>query len=401
MNNSNFEFKILKKSKVSKARLGILKTPHGEVKTPAFVTVGTKGTVKSLSPHDLEEIGTQMVFVNTYHTVIFPGVEIIEKSGGIHQFSQIKKPIITDSGGFQVFSLANKKRIKIFHDENEEAVSLVKISDEGVEFRSPLDGKKLFFTPEFSIDAQIKIGADLLVAFDECIYYGASYKYAKKATERTHQWAARSLEAFKSKTCLPARQVKNQKLKINKQKLFGVIQGGLFKDLRQQSAKFISSLPFFGLAIGGVSVGETKKEMRDQVSWVMEVIGDDKRPIHLLGVGEIDDVLDGIKMGIDMMDCVIPTRHARMGKLYQVQSSKLKVKSWEEVDIFKSKYRDDLRPIDENCECYTCQNFTRAYLHHLFKQRELLAYRLATIHNLYFFEQLFKKIRELIKNDQF
>jgi len=398
----DFLFKIFKKSKKSQARLGLLKTPHGEVKTPAFVAVGSKSSVKSLTQEDLDKIGTQMIFVNTYHTVLSPGVNIIQKAGGIHKFSGIKQPIITDSGGFQVFSLRREtmqKRnvtqnyVKIANDDSQAEPLLLKISKDGVEFRSPIDGKKLFFTSEFSIEAQQKIGGDLIVAFDECTYYGASYEYTKKAMERTHEWAVRSLKASKLK-------VQSQKLKVNEQRLFGIIQGGLFKDLRQKSAEFISSLPFFGLAIGGVSVGETKKEMREQVSWVMEVIADDKRPIHLLGVGEIDDIFDAIKMGVDTMDCVIPTRHARMGKLYQVKSQKLKVKSYEEIDIFKSKYKDDLKPIDKHCQCYTCKNFTRAYLHHLFKQRELLAYRLATIHNLYFFEKLFEDIRNLIKNDK-
>lgn len=387
----DFSFKILKRSKKSKARLGLLKTPHGIVKTPAFVTVGTKGTVKSLAPDDLEKTGTQMVFVNTYHSVLSPGTDILEKAGGIHQFSGIKKPIITDSGGFQVFSLAQKKRkIKINNDDGEQLASLVKINDEGVEFFSPFNGQKIFFTPEFSIRAQKKIGGDLVVAFDECVYYGASYEYAKKATERTHRWAVKSLESFKLQT--------TKAKSTNNQEIYGVIQGGVFRDLRRQSAKFISSLPFFGLAIGGVSVGETKKEMRDQVSWVMEIISQEKRPIHLLGVGELDDVIDMVKMGVDTMDCVIPTRHARMGKIFtKIKNSKFKIQNFEEIDIFKNKYRDDIKPIDKNCLCYTCQNFSKAYLHHLFKQRELLAYRLATIHNLTFFEKLFEEIRSLIE----
>jgi queuine/archaeosine tRNA-ribosyltransferase len=419
-----FEFKILKKSRKSKARLSILTTPHGQIETPAFVTVGTKGTVKSLTPEDLDEVRAQMIFINTYHTVLSPGVDIVKKAGGIHKLTGIKQPIITDSGGFQVFSLTRKttqKRnitqnsAKIFNDDNQTEPLLLKISDDGVEFRSPIDGRKLFFTPEFSIEAQKKIGGDLMVAFDECTYYGAPYKYTKKAMERTHQWAERSLKQYVGAVHEPLEKRANRDSPLQKnfinipnmllngfQRLYGVIQGGLFKDLRRESAKFISSLPFFGLAIGGVSVGETKKEMREQVSWVVDVIGNDKRPIHLLGVGEIDDIFDAVKMGIDTMDCVVPTRHARMGKLYRkVQSSKFKVQNYQEIDIFKSVYKGDLSPIDINCQCYTCKHLTRAYLHHLFKQRELLAYRLATIHNLYFFERLFKNIRKLIENDKF
>jgi tRNA-guanine transglycosylase len=427
---SSFNFTILKKSKKSLARLGILKTPHGEIKTPAFVAVGTKATVKSLTPEDLDQINSQMVFINTYHTVLSPGIKIIQKAGGIHKFSGIKVPIITDSGGFQVFSLTRpspvqrdeagtcdqKRKVIFLQSEGENTASLVKITNDGVEFRSPIDGKKLFFTPEFSIEAQREIGGDLMVAFDECTYYGASYKYTKKAMERTHEWAKRSLAASKSKVVLRQVQndteqslgIKSQKSEVKEQKLFGVIQGGLFEDLRRQSAKFIASLPFFGIAIGGVSVGETKKEMRDQVYWVMDVVADDKRPIHLLGVGEIDDIFDMVKIGVDTMDCVVPTRHARMGKLYKYQISNIKyqkhisnIKNIKEIDIFKSVYKGDLNPIDKNCQCYTCQHFTRAYLHHLFKQRELLGYRLATIHNLYFFERLFERIRNLIENNQF
>lgn len=385
-----FNFTILKKSKKNKARLGVLKTPRGEVKTPAFVTVGTKGTVKSLTPEDLDAIGTQMVFVNTYHTVLSPGVEVIEKTGGIHAFSGIKKPIITDSGGFQVFSLSRAQ----LQSHPEGVIGThprgVRITDDGVEFRSPIDGEKFFFTPEFSIEAQQKIGADFTVAFDECVPYGASYEYTKKAMERTHRWAVRSLSASKFK-------IQNEKLKI-KQEMYGVIQGGCFEDLRKESAKFICSFPFFGLAIGGVSVGETKKEMRDQIGWVIKVIKDDLRPRHLLGIGEFDDIIDAVAMGIDTMDCVIPTRHARMGKLYKVKSQTLKVKSYGEIDIVKQEYKKDFAPVDEHCQCYTCHHFTKAYLHHLFKQRELLAYRLATMHNLHFIERLFEGLREEIGN---
>lgn len=419
---SSFDFSILKKSTKSKARLGILKTPHGNIKTPAFITVGTKGTVKSLTPDDLETIGTQMVFVNTYHTVLSPGVEVIEKVGGIHAFSGINKPIITDSGGFQVFSLARNSITEVGTGHcpvptNEitltrKTLNHVKITDDGVEFRSPIDGTKYFFTPEFSIQAQQKIGADLIVAFDECVPYGASYEYTKKALERTHKWAQRSLNQHNIKVGVG----RDRPLQV----LYGVIQGGCFEDLRKESARFISALPFFGLAIGGVSVGETKKEMRDQVRWVMDELGDDPRPRHLLGIGEFDDIFDAVAMGIDTMDCVIPTRHARMGKLYVDQNPKSKVsrttgfpqtgsyatrfagkspEKYGEIDILKQGYKKDLNSIDANCECYTCQHFTRAYLHHLFKQRELLAYHLATIHNLYFIEQIFFDIRKSIADD--
>lgn len=445
MKRDNFSFKVLKRSKKSKARLGVLKTPHGQIKTPAFVTVGTKATVKSLTPEDLNKIGSQIIFVNTYHTVLSPGVDLIKKAGGIHQYTGIEKPVISDSGGFQVFSLArqshveskltDKKRISFRQNEDRSKTLLVKITSDGVEFRSTFDGRKFYFTPEFSIEAQRKIGADFMVTFDECTYYKASYKYTKEAMQRTHSWALRSLKAFSSQSFNVSRlrnpyrktsEVKGQKNKKRKtkpsddtgsdtvrpepinQRLFGVIQGGMYEDLRKKSTQFIASLPFFGLAIGGVSVGETKRQMREQIFWAMEVIEKDKRPRHLLGVGQIDDIFDTILMGVDMMDCVIPTRHARMGKLYQ-DKKLLKIKDKKQIskisnenlliDMMKSKYKDDLRPVDEECGCYTCANFTRSYLHHLFKQKELLVYRLATIHNLYFMEKLFEKIREGIASD--
>lgn len=439
---ASFGFKILKRSKKSEARLGIIKTPHGDIKTPAFVPCGTKGTVKSLTPEDLEAIGTQCVFVNTYHIVLSPGVDVVERTGGIHKFSRIDKPIITDSGGFQVFSLArikstpgvlplrsltlgvkNLNKTPGVKERNKrtpgvEYPHIVKITDDGVEFRSHIDGSVHHFTPEFSIKAQRKIGADLVVAFDECVHYEASRKYTERAMKRTHDWARRSLEAFGKPPGVsrpePSREgsstprvkkfkleARSYKLKANEQQLYGVIQGGMYKDLRQESAQFITSLPFFGLGIGGVSVGETKREMRDQIKWVMDTIKDDPRPRHLFGVGEIDDIFDMIKMGIDTFDCVIPTRHARMGKLYRITNTELRITSYEMIDIFKSKFKKDLSPVDKNCHCYTCANFTRAYLHHLFKQRELLAYRLATIHNLYYMEKLFKNIRDAISKDRF
>lgn len=380
----SFNFEILHQSKKSKARLGIIKTPHGDIQTPAFVTVGTKATVKSLSPEDLDGIGTQFVFVNTYHMVLSPTPDIVAAAGGIHTFSRISKPIITDSGGFQVFSLGRAKipdrKANPIRDRNvptirdyivNESPRLVKITDDGVQFRSHTDGKLYYFTPEFSIEAQKKIGADFIVAFDECIYYGASEKYARKSVERTHRWAIRSVEAFG---------------KPEKQKMYGVMQGGMYQDLHGESAKFIAGLPFWGLAIGGVSVGMTKKEIRDCVRWAMDIIETDPRPRHLLGIGHIDDIVDMVKMGVDTFDCVLPTRMARVGKLY----------SEDLLEITKLEFKNDLDPVEKKCECYTCKNFSRAYLHHLFKQRELLAYRLATIHNLHFIEKLFQQVREAI-----
>lgn len=384
---TNFSFSITHKSKKTSARLGELHTPHGVIQTPAFVTVGTKGTVKSLTPQDLDMIGTQMVFVNTYHMVLSPTPEIVAAHGGIHVFSKIAQPIITDSGGFQVFSLGreNTEILRSAQDDLDKPPHRVKITDDGVAFRSPIDGTLHMFTPEFSIDAQKKIGADLIVAFDECLPVGATYKQTERSIVRTHEWAKRSLAAFNDNgTGLSPTQA-----------MYGVIQGGMFEDLRRKSAEYIASLPFWGLAIGGVSVGETKEQMREQTKWAIDGIKDDFRPRHLLGVGGIDDILDLVKLGIDTFDCVLPTRHARNGTLYSNDPNSKNFL----LDIQHAHFKTDFSSIDSECACFTCKNFSRAYVHHLFKQRELLAYRLATIHNLTFIESLFAKLRNDIAHD--
>jgi len=498
-------FKVLLKSSKSKARLGEIKTSHGVIKTPTFVAVGTKATVKSLLPELLKQIGVQSAFVNTYHLVCSPGVETIEKTGGVHKYANLNLPLMSDSGGFQVFSLAreeknqqrvfestltpikvegssksliekqllkiNYKKIKeqSFSSKSktadirgEEKPMLVKITNEEVKFRSIFDGRLIEFTPEKSIEYQMKIGADIMMAFDECIYYGASYKYTKKATERTHQWLKRCVDFFKTrqrnflsqwgplhpkseKNLLPLffkkkfqhhdflltspptkvggspkSLTKNQVFPFPNlnQFLYGVIQGGIFKDLRTKSAEFVCSQNVDGIAIGGVSVGETKKEMRDQVKWVADYLPED-RPVHLLGVGQVDDILDLVKYGIDSFDCVEPTRLARMGVIYQIfqvrhqvfestspstkvggfpksLTQKLISSFFQKLDINKSSYKNNLEPVDLNCCCYVCQNFTKSYLHHLFKQRELLGYTLATYHNLYVMEGFFEIIRKMI-----
>ncbi|PJA50017.1 tRNA guanosine(34) transglycosylase Tgt [Candidatus Shapirobacteria bacterium CG_4_9_14_3_um_filter_39_13] len=364
-------FKILSADQKTMARRGEITTSHGKILTPAFVPVGSQATVKSLTPHDLKEIGTQVFFVNTYHLYLRPGAEMIEKLDGLHQFMKWDGPIMTDSGGFQVFSLGRRE--------------LVKIDYHGVTFYSHLDGSKHRFTPEKSIEVQQKLKADMMVAFDECAPYPTTHVYAETAMKRTHRWALRSLAAKKRKD----------------QFLFGVIQGSVYKDLREQSTKFISSLEFDGIAIGGVAVGESKKEMIQVLDWVMPILTKEKkqRPIHLLGVGEIDDIFAAVEKGIDMMDCVMPTRLARMGWIL-TQNPKLKNKDFR-YDITKSKFADNKEPPDPDCDCYLCRNFSRAYLHHLFRTHELLAYRLATYHNLFFIEQLFVKIREAIKKGEF
>lgn len=392
-NTTAYSFITSYSSTSSSARLGILKTPHGEVKTPAFVTVGTKGAVKSLDAVDLNSTKTQCVFSNTYHLILSPGDTIIQKFKGIHNYANINKPIITDSGGFQVFSLGKMKQNKILDKINayddEGVPSLIKITDDGVIFRSHHDGTKIEFTPEFSITAQYNIGADLIVAFDECVFYGASEKYTQKSLNRTHDWAKRSIIILK-------------KLK-SKQKLYGVIQGGLYKALREKSTNYIASLPFWGLAIGGVSVGETKQEMRNIALWVTQLLKGDMRPIHMLGVGHLDDIISMVRKGIDTFDCVVPTRLARMGKLYcnmpKINKTTYIENNKHYIDISEKKYKNDQKPIDILCKCPVCTLYSRSYLHHLFKQKELLYYRLATIHNLYFIETFFENIRIAIAND--
>ena len=445
-------FKVFHNSKKSKSRLGEIMTDHGAIKTPAFVPAATKGTIKSLSPQLIKEIGIQAGCVNTYHLVTHPGAKIIEKAGGIHKYSQLNMPLMSDSGGFQVFSLTRSNRdsasqffitreslprqeagslskvkkivsassasqTKKANIRGEEEPFLVKISEEGVKFRSTYDGTLIEFTPEKSMEYQRKIGADINIAFDECIPYGSSYEYSKKATVRTHQWLLRSIGQYqKSKiknqnenlNIENSMKTENCKLKIN-QHLYGVIQGGIFEDLRKESAEFVVSQDTPGVAIGGISVGETKKEMRNQVRWVADYLPKD-RPVHLLGVGQIDDIVDLVKYGIDTFDCVEPTRLARMGMIYQIfnfqfsifnKNSKFKIRNenFGEIDINKSIYKNDLNPIVTNCQCYTCLNFTRSYLHHLFKQREILGYTLATFHNLWVMEKLFEGIRKAIGND--
>ncbi|MDO8496993.1 MAG: tRNA guanosine(34) transglycosylase Tgt [bacterium] len=397
-------FSVLQRSKKSKARLGEITTSHGVIKTPAFVPVATKGTLKSLTPSQTQDIGVQVSFVNTYHLVTHPGTDIIENAGGIHEFSKLIYPLMSDSGGFQVFSLARgitqnltqkdaeNKRIANVHGDEQPMV--VKIDEDGVTFRSTYDGKVIEFTPEKSMEYQRQIGADLIMAFDECTYYPATHEYAKKAMERTHVWLTRCVSQYQISNI----KYQNESAKLKKhQYLYGIIQGGMFEDLRKESAKFVVEQDTPGVAIGGVSVGETKEEMREQVEWVSPYLPPD-RPVHLLGVGHIDDILDAVVHGIDTFDCVEPTRLARVGILMQHVTCNMKqIGKSNEIDINKSVYKNNLEPIDELCHCYTCHNFTKSYLHHLFKQRELLGYTLATIHNLSVMESFMEEVRKQIE----
>ena len=375
-------FKILKKSKKSKARLGLIKTAHGQIATPAFLPVATQATIKTLTPADLKEIGFPALLCNTYHLYLRPGEKIIQKLGGLHQFMNWSGPIITDSGGFQVFSLGFGlehgvgKIAEIFPENFKKPPKLVKpklvkIDEQGAEFSSHLDGSKHQLTPQKSIQIQQALGADIILAFDECTSPLATKQYTQRAMKRTHRWA---------EICLKVKKRKDQSL-------FGIIQGGQWKDLRIKSAQFISQMSFDGLAIGG-SLGKTKKDMLKILDWVIPEMPEQK-PRHLLGIGYPEDLNKAIKKGIDLFDCVYPTRLARHGTFLTNQG---------ELNILNSSYRRDKKPIMKNCSCYTCRHFSRAYLQHLFKAKEILGPRLATFHNLWFINRLMKKIREDIRN---
>ncbi len=374
------EFKILKKSKKSGARLGVIKTPHGEVQTPAFVAVGTQATVKTLSPDEIISANTQMMIANTYHLHLKPGDNIVKKQGQIHNFMKLDKPIMTDSGGFQVFSLGFGRDYhvgKINIDAKElikkgDQPKNVKITEEGVEFRSYLNGDKIFMGPKESIRIQENIGADIMFSFDECTSPTATYEYTKDALERTKRWIKRSLDAKKTD-----------------QALYGIIQGGRYKDLRIESAKYANSLDFDGFGIGGEFGGE-KSEMVKMIKWVNAEL-DEKKPRHLLGIGFLEDMEKVIKAGVDTFDCTVPTHYARHGSAFT---------SHGKIDLKKTKLLVSKLPLDKNCDCYVCQNFTRGYLSHLIKAREILGLRLLSHHNLHFFNAYVANIRQKIKKGE-
>jgi len=380
-----FSFKILKKSQKSKARLGLIKTPHGVIHTPAFLPVATQGSVKTLCFQDIEKIGFEALLANTYHLYLRPGSKIIKKLGGLHKFMNWSGPLITDSGGFQVFSLgagreqkvgkvlseAEKQKSRISLESDLKRGRLVKITEKGVYFQSHLDGSLHFFTPQKSIKIQEELGADIIFAFDECTSPLHSYEYTQKAMERTHRWAEESLLAHQRKD----------------QALFGIVQGGPFADLRKKSAQFIGQLPFAGFGIGG-SFGQ--EEMKKTLSWTIPYLPKSK-PIHLLGIGYRKDILTAVKQGVDLFDCVQPTRLARHGIFLTKK---------DQIDILKPIYQEDKKPIQKNCSCFVCQNFSRAYLHHLFKTKEMLGYRLATYHNLWLMKKFMEEIKEKIRKGE-
>lgn len=385
----NFSFEILKKDKKTKARLGSLSTRNGKIETPYFVPVATAGVIKGLDSNDLESLGVQCILANTYHLHLQPGEKIIKNSKGLHKFMNFKKPIFTDSGGFQAFSLGLGKvhgigKIGFFPEKNKAVSSennLTRINNKGVYFKSIRDGSEHFIGPKESMKIQSDLGSDIIMAFDECTSPFSDYEYTKKATERTHDWAKISL-----------------KYRDKKQAIYGIIQGGEYKDLREFSSKIICSMKFDGIAIGG-SLGKSKKEMFKIIDWIIPYL--DNRPIHLLGIGEISDVFEAIERGIDTFDCVHATRIARRGNLFISPESKGNVKNKFRINIKNSKYKKDLKPIDKNCKCPVCKNYSRKYLNHLYKARELTYFRLASIHNIYFMLKLMKEIRQAIKEDKF
>ncbi len=357
-----FDFKILKKSRKSAARLGALKTPHGVIRTPAFVPVATKGALRGADFPTAKKYGADIFMMNTFHLFHNGRYQTIAKAGGLHQFTQCQAPIMTDSGGFQVFSLGfgNEHKIgKVQQNNTEEnngfktGRNLVKITEEGVKFVSPFDGRKLEMTPESSIKIQQQLGADLIFAFDECTSPRSDYEYTKKSMERTHRWAERCLKAFK-----PGRQA-----------LFGIVQGGEFKDLRRQSAEFIGRQPFFGIGIGGAFGKTTMYNILQEIQPLLP----EEKPRHLLGIGEPKDIIESVKKGIDMFDCVIPTRLARHNTAMTSQGK---------ISLRAAKFLKNKRPIDPKCQCRVCQNHSRSYICHLLKEKEIAAIILLTEHNL-------------------
>jgi len=388
---SPISFKIEKKINGQLGRAGLLSTPHGIINTPAFVTVGTKATVKALTPEQVKDLGVQVVLANTYHLYLQPGDEIIKQAGGIQKWMNWHGPTMTDSGGFQVFSLGaayGKKLGKLTKmpaellleskpdQDVEEKPKLATIDPNGVTFRSHIDGSAHYFTPEKSIEIQHNIGADIIFAFDECTSPIESVHYQSQSLDRTHRWAKQSLEYHKSK--------ENSK----KQALFGIVQGGRHENLRKESAEFIGALDFDGFGIGG---SFAKEDMKNAVKWVNEILPEEK-PKHLLGIGEPEDLFYGVENGCDLFDCVAPTRNARNGGLYT---------RYGKVNILNAKYTNDFVPIDPECNCYTCKNYSKAYLAHLFRAKEMLGATLASIHNLYFISSLVENIRLSILDGKF
>ncbi|MDO8281044.1 MAG: tRNA guanosine(34) transglycosylase Tgt [Thermodesulfovibrionia bacterium] len=365
------------------ARLGQIHTARGIINTPAFIPVGTLATVKSMSVEEMKEIGAEIILSNTYHLYLRPGHDVIRNLGGLHKFMNWDGPMLTDSGGFQVFSLS----------------PLRKITEEGVEFRSHLDGSTHFLTPELAMEIQAALGSDIAMAFDECTPYPATREYALKSLQLTTRWAERCLKE-KNKNTPPSPPLTKGGIGgvVNSQALFAIVQGGVFKDLRKQSAEELMSLPtgqagmdFDGYALGGLSVGEPKDMMYEMINYTAPLLPKDKTR-YLMGIGDLNDVLEAVSSGIDIFDCVMPTRNARNGTLFTSRGR---------ISIKREEFKQDPSPLDPECGCYTCRNYSKAYLRHLYMSREILSMRLNTYHNLYFYIEFFRKMREAIKNGEF
>ena len=353
-------YELIKKDSRTKARRGRVNTPHGPIETPVFMPVGTAGTVKAMKPEEVRDMGAQIILGNTYHLYLRPGHEVVKAAGGLHKFMNWERAILTDSGGFQVFSLG----------------AMRKISEEGVEFRSHIDGSKHMLSPEKSMEIQNALGSDIMMAFDECAPYPADRNYVKNSLERTTRWLKRCEEYHKN---------------TEQQSLFGIMQGGMYKDLRKQSAEEIVELDLPGYAIGGLSVGEPKEIMYEVMDDCVDYLPADK-PRYLMGVGSPDCLFEGVERGIDMFDCVLPTRIARHGMAMTSQGR---------VNIKNAEYERDFTPLDPNCDCYTCRNYSKAYLRHLFKSDEILSSMLMTTHNLHFLVNTMAGIRKAIEEDRF
>jgi queuine tRNA-ribosyltransferase len=355
----NIKFELKVEDEKTNARYGILHTNYGAYETPIFMPVGTLGAIKTLSPEEVKECGSAIVLANTYHLWLRPGEDIVQQAGGIHKFMNYDRPILTDSGGFQVFSLGDIREIK----------------EEGVYFKNHIDGSNLFLSPEKAIEIQNKLGADIIMSFDECPPYPVSYEYMKESIERTLRWAKRGKDAHKNK----------------EQALFGIVQGGEFEDLRRYSAIETVKLDFDGYAIGGTSVGEDKDTMYKMIDYAINYLPKDKLR-YLMGVGDPIDILEAVSRGIDMFDCVLPTRLARHGNALTLDGK---------INIKNAKYKDDFNPIDHECDCYTCIHYTKAYIRHLIMTNECLGGRLLSIHNIRFLIKLTENIRDAIKNGNF
>jgi queuine tRNA-ribosyltransferase len=363
-----FNYKLTKTD--GSARLGTVTTEHGSFDTPVFMPVGTRASVKTVDPDELKDINTKIILGNTYHLYLKPGDKLIKKMGGLHKFMNWDRPILTDSGGFQVFSLG-------LGSENKKGENLVKIHGDKIEFKSHLDGSKHFFTPQKVLDIQDNLGSDIAMVLDECAPGKSDYSYAKEAMDRTHRWAKIAKDYSEKKKLKSA--------------VFGIVQGVVYDDLRAESAKYIDSLNFDGNAIGGLAVGETKKQMYHTLDVVLPHLAEDK-PRYLMGVGTPEDILEAVGRGVDMFDCVMPTRIARNGTVLTFSGR---------LNLNNNKFREDKNPIEKGCDCYACQNFTRSYIRHLINVGEILGIRLTTIHNLRFMMRFMEQIRSSIKADKF